>query len=394
MKDLYSFDKSQEDAYASYDQVGEAYRRIFQRIGVPFVVADADSGNMGGSKSHEYHLISPVGEDTLLTCSHCGYTANQELAVGHYKRDDENPVSTLEEHPFLNSIIPANARTHIRSTVVTFQSSSGDVNQGWAAILTPMDRLPNLLKIQTQLNQYLATAVDVHELSSAKLNTIDPDTISHLHLFVDDAVQVPPLLDTNRVTLHPPSLFRLTKAGDTCLSCQEESGARLSSVKAIECGHTFYLGTRYSADLGCKFRDIDGTWKEVEMGCYGIGITRLLAAVAEACHDDRGLVWPSSIAPYRVCIVTTTEREEEAALRNQVYDALDKIHKGDVMIDDRLKTGFGAKMKDAELMGYPFIVVIGSKSIHHDRIELHERIQNSENRKSMVTLEELINKTM
>ncbi|KAI9478212.1 MAG: hypothetical protein EXX96DRAFT_240223 [Benjaminiella poitrasii] len=397
MKDLYSFDSSQENAFITYDQVGEAYRRIFQRIGVPFVVAEADSGNMGGSKSHEYHLISPVGEDTLLTCTGCGYTANQELAVGQYmeNRDNNEDIGT-NNHQFLSHIIPS---ARFNSTIVTFQYNNA-LDQDWAAILTPVGRSPNLLKVETQLNNYLtqqqqnSITIDMNKVSQAKLTTMDHTTIPHIHLFVDDAIQLSSLADTSRVTVHPSDHFRLAREGDLCTSCHQ--GTQLSSVKAIECGHTFYLGTRYSADLDCKFRDTDGAWKIAEMGCYGIGISRLLAAVAEACHDHRGLVWPRSIAPYRACIIAAGKEPQEETM-NKVYDALSQAYKGDIVIDDRPKIGFGAKMKDAELMGYPFIIVLGSKAsavgLKEDiTVELHERIQNEESRISMISFNELIKK--
>ncbi|OAD07788.1 hypothetical protein MUCCIDRAFT_32820 [Mucor lusitanicus CBS 277.49] len=275
MKDLYSFDATQQDAYLAYDQVAQAYRAIFEQMGVPFVVAEADSGNIGGSKSHEYHLISPVGEDTLLTCDSCGYTANEELA---------------------------------------------------------------------------------------------------------------------QLTMHPQDHFRVAQQGDHCVSCADKN-SKLSSVKAIECGHTFYLGTKYSSVLDCGFRESGKKGDKIpaEMGCYGIGITRLLAAVAEARYDAKGIAWPTSLAPYSICIVPTDDRKQEFKdMANQIYDQLGESFKGDIVIDDR-RSGFGAKMKDAELVGYPYTIIVGPKSLQQEQpqLEIHQRIQHQESKKTTIDLKDL-----
>lgn len=391
MKDLYSFDATQEEAYTTYDQVGQAYQNIFKRIGVPFVVAEADSGNIGGSKSHEYHLISTVGEDTLLTCSGCGYTANEELAVGQLNNTQVHVdiPSTSNQAALLFKNQP-----NFDSTVVTFDTLDKEEGRvkGLAAVLTPSGRSPNLLKVQTKLSDYLKgkeqmsekATMDMSEIPHTTLQKMDPTQIDHLHVFMDDAVAIS--LESNTVmTVHTHEHYRLAKAGDHCASCQHE----LTSVKAIECGHTFYLGTKYSQVLDCQFKDVNGTRKPAEMGCYGIGVTRLLAAVAEAKLDDRGICWPTSLAPYRICIVPTDDRKEEFRnLANQVYDQLSRTYPNDVVIDDR-RSGFGAKMKDAELVGYPFTVIIGPKTLENGQLEIHERVQGEQSKKKTVLLDEL-----
>ncbi|KAI7872999.1 hypothetical protein BDF14DRAFT_1716514 [Spinellus fusiger] len=261
MKDLYSFDATLQDAYSTYEEVTLAYKAIFGRLGTPFVVAEADSGNMGGSKSHEYHLVSSAGEDTLLTCTGCGYTANEELAVAHLK------APLLKER------------------------------------ITP-----------------------------------------------------------------------------------------LSSVKAIEVGHTFYLGTKYSSALNCGYKTPASPDKvPAQMGCYGIGVSRLLSAVAEVHCDDRGLVWPFSIAPYRLCIIPTHDKNTEfQTLANQIYDQLKTVEllKKEVTIDDR-KSGFGSKMKDAELIGYPYIAVVGQKTLSYQSVEVHKRTKGEKNTVTEIPLHEL-----
>ncbi|KAI8077378.1 uncharacterized protein B0P05DRAFT_471383 [Gilbertella persicaria] len=387
MKDLYSFDATQQEAFETYDQVANAYQRIFQRMGVPFVVAEADSGNIGGSKSHEYHLISSVGEDTLLTCHQCGYTANEELAIGQF-----NPSSTESTQ---NSVVKSMlGLDQVDATVVSFSAlnaAEDNQHQGMAAILTPPGRAANLLKVQTKLSNYLKEhqwmsqrgTMDMHTIPSSALH---PSLMNHLHVFMDNALSC--TIETSKnLTVHTPDHFRLAKEGDLCASCDHHPP--LSSVKAIECGHTFYLGTKYSAALDCTFRE-NNTVLPTEMGCYGIGISRLLAAVAEAKHDDKGIAWPESIAPYRVCIVPTDDRKQEfKQLADQVYDALQTHNKDNVVIDDR-RSGFGAKMKDAELVGYPYTIIIGPKTLEHGQVEVHQRMQGQQSKKTVISLDSVL----
>lgn len=372
MKDLYSFDATQTDAYKTYDEVAEAYHRIFTRIGVPFVVAEADSGNIGGSKSHEYHLISKVGEDTLLTCSSCGYTANEELAVGTMNQE------------------PSNQKMLARFSGVN-ATEDGSV-QGIAAVYTPEGRSPNLLKVQKTLSDYLKKHQQLSDKATVDLHVVPSDQKIEepRHIFIDDAC-TDISADKSSIT-HKRDHFRLAKAGDLCGSCKSRE---FDSVKAIECGHTFYLGTKYSKVLDCGYRE--GNQKAdkipVEMGCYGIGISRLLAAVAEARYDSNGITWPQSLAPYSVCIVPTDDRKKQFQdLAEVVYDALQKNgYNGEVVIDDR-RSGFGAKMKDAELVGYPYTVVIGSKAFEEGGIvEVHGRSHGRTSEKKLIPLELLLN---
>ncbi|KAI9270978.1 hypothetical protein EDC94DRAFT_512543 [Helicostylum pulchrum] len=400
MKDLYSFDSTVEDAYKAYDDVAVAYKNIFTRIGVPFVVAEADSGNIGGTKSHEYHLISTVGEDTLLTCSDCGYTANEELAIGKlpstYQPITTDSVPDQITKSFMNQL---DINMPIESTVVSWSglnnSEDGSI-EGLAAVFTPKGRNANLLKVETQLSKYLKSqqlmsekaTIDMTTIPQQKLDAINPYDISHLHLFLDNALDLN-ITQHEKVTVHKPDHFRLAQEGDHCATCKDHDSV-LSSVKAIECGHTFYLGTKYSSALNCTFRE--GNKPEqipAEMGCYGIGVTRVLAAVAEAKYDDKGIVWPKSLAPYSICIVPTDDRKQEFKdIVHQVYDDLSTSFKDDIVIDDR-RSGFGTKMKDTELIGYPFTIIVGQKALEDGQVELNERIQGQQSKKTIVSIQDL-----
>ncbi|KAI8642692.1 hypothetical protein BD408DRAFT_416067 [Parasitella parasitica] len=393
MKDLYSFDATQQDAFVTYEQVAQAYRNIFEKMGVPFVIAEADSGNIGGSKSHEYHLISPVGEDTLLTCAGCGYTANEELAVGSLHQ-----LYTDHHTALIDSVQLRNADTTVVSYTATNVAEDGVV-EGLAAIFTPPQRDANILKVQTQLSKYLKrqkqmserATIDMEVVPKAKAEAIDLAAIRHLHAFIDDALELN-LQASEQLTIHPQDHFRIAKEGDHCALCTGKS-SKLSSVKAIECGHTFYLGTKYSSVLDCGFREggKKGDVVPAEMGCYGIGITRLLAAVAEARYDAKGIAWPKRLAPYSLCIVPTDDRKQEFKdIANQIYDSLGGLLDGDVVIDDR-RLGFGAKMKDAELVGYPYTVIVGPKSLQPEQpqLEIHQRIQHQDSKKTTIELKDL-----
>ncbi|KAI9247047.1 hypothetical protein BY458DRAFT_446493 [Sporodiniella umbellata] len=395
MKDLYSFDQTKEDAFQTYEDVTKAYRNIFGRLGVPFLIAEADSGNIGGSKSHEYHLVSTVGEDTLLTCDGCGYTANEELAVGKLSSTSNSKqfidLNTLTS-TFKNKL--GIKQTLFDTKFVSFQETSSSKTQlrGYAAVLTPSGRPANLLKVQARLGKYLKSTQQLDELAVLEMKEVETQNASFetpnssLHVFLDDSISLSEPSAPSSLTIHPSDHFRIAREGDNCASCNYS----LTSIRAIECGHTFYLGTKYSSILNCGYRKSDGQRVFAEMGCYGIGITRLLAAIADAKQDERGIVWPKNLAPYSACIVPTDDRNDEfKKISDQLYDQLNKLFKNNVVIDNR-RSGFGAKMKDAELVGYPYVFVVGQKSLTEEKIiELHERIQGKESAKTKVSLDAL-----
>ncbi|KAI9143773.1 putative prolyl-tRNA synthetase [Paraphysoderma sedebokerense] len=262
MKDMYSFDVTLEDAMKTYDEVLNAYTRIFDSLGVQYAVAEADSGDIGGPRSNEFHIISKVGEDTLLKCSNCTYTANSELAQ------------------------------------------------------------------------------------------------------------------------------------DACPQCSHELG----TANAIEVGHIFLLGTKYSSSLSALIRHRDSQDSHpIQMGCYGIGVSRLLAAMIESSHDERGIIFPDSIAPFHFVVVPAVSLSENpktnqkeiqqmlTAAAETVYDALAALRPKecgmkvgsqeniDVLLDDRIGVNFGSKMMDATLIGYPFTVVVGKKFISDGMVEIQRR---------------------
>lgn len=302
-----------------------------------------------------------AGEDTLLTCSKCDYAANQELAVGTIDSDVANTVPPNENDQKMSQIL--NLSGPLSPSLFSFvvHNMNGEATrQGTVAAVVPAGRSANMTKVTSELSKYLE--LDAHDVLDLKATQTVHDNIT---LFCDDAVPATALKGRE---IHMRGSFRNTVEGDGCHAC----GAELKQVRAIEAAHTFYLGTKYSDALGCRYGPLR---KAAEMGCYGIGISRLLAAVAEVRHDQKGIVWPVSIAPYRVCIIPTNDKQAEfASLTHTIYDTLNDVTSmtDEVIIDDR-KGGFGRKMRDAELIGYPFTIVVGQKALTEGIVEVHAR---------------------
>lgn len=353
-----------------------------------------------------------MGEDTLLTCSSCGYTANEELAVGQVRDEADNSGhassddSQIDQRT-LNALgLSKEQAASLDLSLLKFTAfdQAGTENySGVAAVFTRKGRSVNNVKVESAIIKHLEREQLIREGDVVDLKPTDtlPES-SKMHALLDDSVPSADLYGIlkDRAIVHGPDHYRTAEAGDLCKNCATHE---LATVKAIEVGHTFYLGTKYSKALNCMFVPTDAeanAAKPAEMGCYGIGISRLLATVAEVCHDDRGIVWPGSIAPYRVCIVPTSNNNPRLeALANQIYDSLENaifktknrgtsIFFNDVIIDDR-KSGFGAKMTDAELTGYPFIVVLGKKALSDGIVEVNERVKGSPNVKTDVPIDKL-----
>lgn len=402
MKDLYTFDYSVNEALKTYDAVKKAYKGLFDELKIPYLVAAADSGNMGGSLSHEYHFISPKGEDNVVSCSSCDHVYNEELADGKTHTGDESEQSAT---PGFNT---EDAAVEGGSTISTgmWMAISHDGNtivRGWYPKFSMQNGVTE--PVERHVNSHAVKAI-----ASAAGIDLDLSVEKPLHLWVkhaeankssthkprvldlyDSQVRVyqrPPLSDllqelgctTNDIeyskldrfpgTSNKLSLVRVHD-GDQCSQCAHGS---LTSHPAVELGHTFHLGTRYSEVLnasvsvnsalleGDSDSVVPASGKEqivpMQMGCHGIGVSRMISAVANRLADSKGLNWPRAIAPYEVVVVPGKGLEPVA---DQVYDSLtaDLAAPIDVIMDDRDK-GMGWKLGDADLIGYPIIVVVGN----------------------------------
>ncbi|KAJ1330325.1 proline-tRNA ligase [Batrachochytrium salamandrivorans] len=358
MKDMYSFDSSEEAALDTYTLVQSAYHRILSRIGIPFVVAEADTGNIGGTRSHEYHFTSSVGEDTVLACSECGYIANEEKAIGVASSStaevvDVNFHKELEAHPVRESSVSCASRLVAKSPSLSIK----------------------YYKLQLQ---------DTEERDLAVVY-LSGRTINPLHL-----KKLPELAD---LCIKETVAKRVESTGSAGVVVLDESpltspngeiskpiSGHLKATRAIEIGHTFYLGTKYSEPLNAKFMSPTQGQHTIIMGCYGMGVSRMVSAIVEASHDKNGIIWPLSVAPYKVCIIALPQKNNadnqakvDAEVQRLVQVFGSTYGKSNIVVDDRDFVQYGYKMKDAQLVGYPFVAIVGKSFLEKGTIELHSR---------------------
>jgi prolyl-tRNA synthetase len=408
MKDAYSFDRSREAALASYQVMFDAYTRVFERMGLTFRAVAADTGAIGGSASHEFQVIADTGEDAIAWCPESGYAANVELAEAlPLLAERAEPTQPLACTPTPGAArcedvaallgLPL-ART-VKSLVLAVDPPAGAA-PGAAAQVCLL-----LLRGDHELNEIKAGklagmkgfrfATEAEILAHfgcppgylGPIGTLRPmrvvadRTVALMSDFVCGANQeghhftgvnwardVLPGLTAHGVALEVADLRNVVE-GDP----SPDGAGRLAIQRGIEVGHVFYLGTKYSEALNASFIDDDGRSKLIEMGCYGIGVTRLLGAAIEQNHDERGIVWPRPIAPFEV-VVVPLGYGKSAAVReaaDSVYAAL--LQAGvDVLLDDRDERP-GVMFADWELIGVPLRVTIGERSLKEGRIELVAR---------------------
>jgi prolyl-tRNA synthetase len=348
MKDLYTFDSTVEAGLETYKAVRQAYKNLFDELKLPYLVADADSGNMGGKLSHEYHFISPKGEDNVWSCNSCSYVANEELVE---KKTPTSSPSALKPLQFTG--ISTDRKSKIEIHVPRPSNLASDITPTWDQISSYANL--HALKKATPEDIELDTGIESPALSALLPHTTSTTTIHDRSLTSPHSSSPTPALD-----------LTITREGDACPHC--ESG-KLGVQKAIEVGHTFHLGTRYSEPLNAYIslpsssESKDTEWVPMQMGCHGIGVSRLIGAIASLLSDSKGLQWPRVVAPFEVAVLTGPSVQDGEAV--EVYDAISGIggEKGrgevDAVLDDRPIKSLGWKLKDADLIGYPIVVVMG-----------------------------------
>jgi prolyl-tRNA synthetase len=356
MKDLYTFDIAQEEAMETYDQVRKAYDAFFKELGIPFLVAEADSGNMGGKLSHEYHYESPMGEDTVWTCSNCNYIANDEVVHRKHSASESN-----RSNPNGISVWRGLSQDKITNITVLYPSN------------TLSETVGSLQDLDTNVLKEIYPDLDVRANSGSlpKLRyhviIVHPETTEEA---LKRTLESDPTFFQDATVIETEKDFLRTSDGDLCPRCEAGS---LKSHRTIEVGHTFSLGTRYSEPFNLYSRvqhsKNDIQIRPVQMGCFGIGVTRLMGAIAYMCTREifinrrlmYGLGWPTAIAPFEVAVIADMKRKSYEAV--QLYDALSRFRAGDlprldVVLDDR-DLDIPWKLTDAELRGYPVLVVVG-----------------------------------
>ncbi len=387
MKDAYSFDKDEKGLDLSYQQMYDAYSRIFTRLGLHYQVVLADTGNIGGSDSHQFMALSAVGESEIAYCDSCGYAADVEKATSRLEQqcsDDFLPfekvltenVHTIEEVSRFFRISP-------QQTVKTLIYHDG-VHQNLIAVAIRGDREVNLVKLVNVLDSnenYLTLATEEEILSLNSVSGfVGPMGLS-CPLYIDEEVSQMRnfIVGANEKNYHLKNVnygrdftgtvcdLRKVQKDDFCPVC----GKPLCLERGIEVGQIFKLQTKYSLPMNCTYVSEDGKNVPMVMGCYGIGVSRTLQSIVEQYHDDAGICWPIAVAPYHVVVVPVNYQDDlQAQLAQSCYEAL-LSRKAEVILDDRIaKVGF--KMKDWELIGIPYLLICGKRS-NENIVELKVR---------------------
>ncbi|MCI0426903.1 MAG: proline--tRNA ligase [Nitrospiraceae bacterium] len=385
MKDSYSFDIDWDGLDVSYRKHYELYCRIYDRCGLKYLVVEADSGMMGGRQSHEFMVVTDAGEDQIGHCE-CGYAANLEKATSRLapitdERGPEKPElvstpgqKTIEE---VSQFLKIHAWQQIKTLVYV-------AAQGPVLVLVRGDHQLNETKLQSALGSEVRPAhpVEIEGALGASAGSLGPVGVSKLRILSDPALQDRSSLTcgANRDDYHLSGVtpgrdyqaeyfdLRLIQAGEPCVQC----GKPLSISKALEVGHIFKLGTKYSESLGANVLTSEGKPVPIVMGSYGIGLERILAAAIEDSHDADGICWPLSIAPFR-CVISVLSSKEDSLVKaaERVYEDL-QARGIDVLFDDRDERP-GVKFKDADLIGIPYRINFGSKKFKEGKVEWVER---------------------
>lgn len=395
MKDAYTFDLDKESSIRSYEKMREAYRAIFEKLGLEFRIVKADSGNIGGDRSEEFHLLAEYGEDLLLVAEEGDFAANVEvcpavdvapltpskdlLPVEEFETKGLKKISTLSKA----LKIPEN---ELVKTLFYNVAGQGEPELKPVAILLKGNDELNLVKLKKAVGlvgePIPLEDKQVKEVSGAWPGSCGPVGLN-IPVYMDLGVTQLSnfIVGANKDGFHLRNVnvdrdfkpvqvtdLRLARAGNK----NPDGDGVLKEVRGIEVGHIFYLGTKYSESMNAQYLDENGKEKPIEMGCYGAGITRTVQACVESSHDDDGIVWPFSIAPFSVHICLLDPED------NQISEIAEKIYQGlwekgfDCLLDDRVERP-GPKFKDADLLGMPLRINVGARGVKNNEVELVDR---------------------
>ena len=392
MKDAYSFDASDEGAMASYQKMYDAYTRIFARCGLQAFPVEADTGVIGGNYSHEFMVPADTGENEVAFCEACHYAANLEKATSGIPRTAARETGPAAEKFPTPGVVTIEALSKAPYSV--------PANRQIKTLVYIADSHPVLVLIRgdDQLNETKlaartgaaavrpATVEEIVALLAARPGSLGAvaKVPANLKVFADDRLQGANDMTTgaNEDGFHLKNVsierdiqvtawfdLRTVSAGEPCVKCAKPLKIR----RAIEVGHVFKLGTKYSEALNATFLATDGSRQPLVMGCYGIGVTRTLQAIIEQGNDKDGVVWPLSVAPYQVCLTPLAVAPDSQAMQVAEKFYAELIARGvDVILDDRDERP-GVKFKDADLVGFPFRIALGEKSLAKGEVEIKPR---------------------
>jgi len=410
MKDAYSFHADAPSLDETYQAMDAAYRRIFEACGLDYTAVEADTGNIGGSDSHEFMVLADTGESTVVRCPTTGYAANVEKAVAGALPLPEGMADEAEAEL---QQVPTPGKTSVAEVAAMLGVSPQrvvktllyEVDSGPVAVAVRGDRDVNEIKVQNLLGGSwirLANAATVTRVTGAPVGFAGPVGLKNVRLIADPSVQGLKnfVCGANAADAHytganwgrdvEPTEWAdilLVQGGDPS---PQDPDAKLVESKGIEVGHIFKLGCKYSEAMACNFLDANGDQQPMLMGCYGLGIGRTVAAAIEQNHDEDGIIWPLPLAPFQVLLIGLQANNEEVvtaaeALYNQLQEA------GiEVFYDDRDERP-GVKFKDADLIGLPIRVVVGAKSLKEGQVELSLR---RDRERQMVALTDVVERVV
>jgi prolyl-tRNA synthetase len=393
MKDAYSFSANEEDLDTIYNKMYECYSRILDRLNLKYFAVEADTGLIGGKYSHEFIILSNNGEDQLVYCPSCGFSANYEMA--RFARADEksqdNSVETKLSEVFtpettniksLSEFLKVPAQLIIKTMLL--KDAEGSI----IAVIVRGDKELNLAKCEKFIGKKLELLPENDPADNLSIGFLGPVNLdSSIAVIADYSIKGKKNLvaGANRRDYHLTGVnyprdfkvfqwgdFTFPAIGDLCINCKNE----LKFEKGIEIGHIFKLGTRYSEKMDAMFLDKDGKLKPFIMGCYGIGVSRIMAAVVEQLFDEKGIVWPTSIAPFLVNLIAINMEDESIFKASEDIYSIMLNNKIDVLYDER-NVRAGVKFKDSDLIGIPLKVIVGKNYIENKKLEIEIRKDGS-----------------
>lgn len=388
MKDLYSFDADEAGLDISYQKMDQAYRNIFERCGLPTMLVEADSGAIGGKDSREFMVVADSGEDEIIHCPSCNYAANAEKAVSVKEKIDNGQPLPIKEvaTPGAASIEEVTRFlkiAHSHTLKAVFYIADGRL----IFVVIRGDLDVNEVKLNNQLKASELRLASEDEVIKAGLvaGAASPVGLKGFKVIADDSVNSGTNFvaggnkpETHLKNVNYPRDFKAdivadiarARAGDKCPQC----GGRLVSTRGIEVGHIFKLVTTYSEKFGASFIDEKGVSHPLVMGCYGLGLSRLMAAVIEQNHDEKGIIWPVSIAPYQLYLCPLyKENTKVAEVAEKLYAELE-AEGLEVLFDDRQESP-GVKFNDADLLGIPIRLTVSPRTLEKNSVELKRRAE-------------------
>ena len=407
MKDGYSFHSCEEDLVREFNLMEATYKKIYTKLGLDFRVVEADSGAIGGSGSKEFHVLASSGEDTIVVCDGCNYAANIEAAKreakkyefkeGELKKVETPNCTTIEDvanflsvskEQTIKAVIKKAIFKDESKIVVFFVRGSDELEDTKAQNSVDALELIDATLDEIKDAGVVAGYCGLVNLPKDILVVVDSELENSQGMVCGGNEENFHFINVDLKVIENIKYFDLiaVKEGDVCACC----GGKLSYTKGIEAGHIFQLGDKYSKAMNATFLDENGKAKPFIMGCYGVGVSRLVAAVIEQNHDEKGCIWTKSTTPFMVdIIVSNSKNEDEKNMGEKIYEEL-KASNVEVILDDRINARFGFKIGDFELLGFPYAIIIGKKLLDG----IVEIVDRKTLLKTEVKIEEVVSKIL